>query len=45
MMRPCPVAFIKERIMHTRINWFEIPAVNLSRATQFYETICMVRTT
>lgn len=39
MMRPCHVAFTKERIMHTKINWFEIPSVNLSRATQFYETI------
>jgi uncharacterized protein len=29
----------KERIMQTKINWFEIPATDFSRAVGFYETI------
>jgi uncharacterized protein len=28
-----------ERIMQTKINWFEIPASNFSRAVRFYETV------
>jgi len=25
--------------MHTKINWFEIPSTDFSRATRFYETL------
>jgi predicted enzyme related to lactoylglutathione lyase len=25
--------------MHTKINWFEIPSADFSRATRFYETV------
>jgi len=30
---------VTERIMQTKINWFEIPAHDFSRAVQFYEAI------
>jgi predicted enzyme related to lactoylglutathione lyase len=29
----------KERIMQTKINWFEIPSIDFQRAVKFYETI------
>jgi uncharacterized protein len=29
----------KENIMQTKINWFEIPSSDFSRAVRFYETI------
>lgn len=28
-----------EIIMHTKINWFEIPSADFSRATRFYESL------
>jgi len=39
MIPPCHVAFIKERIMNTKIDWFQIPSNDFDRAVQFYETI------
>ncbi|MFD2273603.1 VOC family protein [Undibacterium arcticum] len=32
-------AYRQETIMHTRINWFEIPSADFQRATTFYETL------
>lgn len=29
----------QEIIMHTKINWFEIPSIDFIRATKFYETL------
>ncbi len=40
MMLPMPLGILKgSLIMHTKINWFEIPAVDFIRATKFYETL------
>lgn len=41
MMRPCHVAYhsMEIDIMQTKINWFEIPSADFSRAVKFYETI------
>ena len=43
MMPPVPTGIQpfnnKERIMQTKINWFEIPSVDFQRAVGFYETI------
>lgn len=30
---------IKENVMQTKINWFEIPSSDFARAVRFYETI------
>jgi hypothetical protein len=36
---PCGRQHDKERIMQTKINWFEIPSADFSRAVKFYETV------
>jgi len=52
MMPPCRdgrsypgsgVGRLPENIMHTKINWFEIPSSDFSRATKFYETLFDIR--
>jgi predicted enzyme related to lactoylglutathione lyase len=40
--RPDPghgAGHLLENIMHTKINWFEIPATDFARATKFYEAL------
>lgn len=40
MMCPMPCGIhTKENIMHTKIDWFEIPSADFARAAKFYEAV------